>query len=71
MQSHLVDEAAKIIPSVPVLVNVISKRVRQLSNGHKPMVEVLPKMGLADIALTEVIQGKIGFEFKPKEEGKN
>ncbi len=71
MQSHLVDEAAKIIPSVPVLVNVISKRVRQLSNGHKPMVEVLSKMGLADIALTEVIQGKIGFEFKPKEEGKN
>jgi DNA-directed RNA polymerase subunit omega len=71
MQSHLVDEAAKIIPSVPVLVNVISKRVRQLSNGHKPMIEVLSKMGLADIALTEVIQGKIGFEFKPKEEAKN
>ncbi len=71
MQSHLVDEAAKIIPSVPVLVNVISKRVRQLSNGHKPMVEVLPKMGLSDIALTEVIQGKLGFEFKKKDESKD
>ncbi len=71
MQSHLVDEAAKIIPSVPVLVNVISKRVRQLSNGHKPMVEVLAKMGLSDIALTEVIQGKLGFEFKKKDESKD
>ena len=67
MQSHLVDEAAKIIPSVPVLVNIVSKRVRQLSNGHKPMVEVLPKMGLSDIALSEIIQGKLGFAFKPVE----
>jgi DNA-directed RNA polymerase subunit omega len=71
MQSHLVDEAAKIIPSVPVLVNVVSKRVRQLSNGHKPMVEVFAKMGLSDIALTEIIQGKLGFEFKKKDESKD
>ena len=54
MMSHLVDEASKKIPSVPYLVNVVSKRVRQLNAGHKPMVDVIGRMGLADIALTEI-----------------
>ena len=68
MMSHLVEEAAKKIPSVPLLVNVISKRVRQLSAGHKPMIEMLTRMGLADIALSEVIAGKLGYELKKKDE---
>jgi DNA-directed RNA polymerase subunit omega len=68
MMSHLVDEASKKIPSVPFLVNVVSKRVRQLNAGHKPMVDVVGRMGLADIALTEIIQGKLTFELKAKAE---
>ena len=70
MLSHLVDEAAKKIPNVPLLVNVISKRVRQLTAGHRPMIEVGPRMGWADIALTEVIEGKLGYELKQKDEAK-
>jgi DNA-directed RNA polymerase subunit omega len=66
MMSHLVEEAAKKIPSVPLLVNVVSKRVRQLNAGHKPMIDVITRMGFADIALTEIIEGKLGFEYKPK-----
>jgi DNA-directed RNA polymerase subunit omega len=71
MMSHLVEEAAKKIPNVPLLVNVISKRVRQLTAGHRPMVEAGPRMGWADIALTEVIEGKLGYELKQKEEEKD
>lgn len=67
MMSNLVEEAAKKIPSVPHLVNVVSKRVRQLNAGHKPMVDVISRMGFADIALTEIIQGKLGFETKSKD----
>ena len=59
MHTHLLEHAATIITSPQVLVNVISKRVRQLMNGHRALVEVLPRMGLADIALSEVIQGKL------------
>ena len=70
MMSHLVEEAAKKIPNVPLLVNVISKRVRQLTAGHRPMVDTGPRMGWADIALTEVIQGKLGYELKQKDEDK-
>ena len=64
--SLLVEEAAKKIPNVQLLVNVVSKRVRQLSAGHRPMVEAGPKMGLSDIALTEIIEGKLGYELKQK-----
>lgn len=68
MMSHLVDEAAKKVGSTPLLVNIISRRVKQLNAGHKPMVDVTGRMGLADIALTEVIEGKITHESKPKED---
>ena len=65
MTSSLVDEALKFIPSQQILVNVISKRVRQLSAGHRPMIETGPRMGFSDIALTEVIQGKLTWEAAP------
>lgn len=62
MQSHLIDEALKTIKVPQILINVISRRVRQLMLGHRPLVEVRPGTGFADIALTEVIEGKIAFE---------
>jgi DNA-directed RNA polymerase subunit omega len=68
MMNSLVEEASKTIPSVPLLVNVVSKRVRQLSAGHKPMIDVVTRMGLADIALSEIIAGKLGYEMKKKDE---
>lgn len=61
MTSQLLEEASKVIPSHQVLVNVVSKRVRQLTAGHRPMVETGPRMGFSDIALTEIIEGKLTF----------
>ena len=65
MTSHLLEEAAKIIPIPQVLVNVVSRRVRQLSQGHRPLIEPGPRMGLSDIALQEIIDGKLTFEAGP------
>lgn len=62
MTSHLLDDASKIITSPQVLINVVSKRVRQLSQGHRPLIEVGPRMGLSDIALTEIIDGKLTYK---------
>lgn len=62
MTSQLLDEAFKMIPSQQVLVNVVSKRVRQLTSGQRPLVEAGPRMGLSDIALTEIIEGKLKYE---------
>ena len=62
MSSHLLEEAAKVIPNTAVLVNVVSKRVRQLSNGRPPLVEVGPRMSYADVAFKEIIEGKLKVE---------
>ena len=59
MQSHLIDQASKVIKNPQILINVISRRVCQLTNGHLPLVEVGPVTGHSDIALMEVIQKKI------------
>ncbi len=67
MTSQLLEEAFKVIPSQQVLVNVVSKRVRQLTAGHRPMVETGPRMGFSDIALTEIIEGKLKWEEAPAE----
>ena len=62
MSSTLLEEAAKKIPNQQQLVNVVSKRVKQLSQGHRPMVEFGVRMGFSDIAFTEIIEGKLTFE---------
>lgn len=59
MKSTLVDQAAKIVIDPQVLINIVSQRVRQLNSGRAPLIEALPSMGAADIALTEIIEGKI------------
>jgi DNA-directed RNA polymerase subunit omega len=37
----------------------VSKRVAQLNQGRSPLINAVPSMGFADIALTEIIEGKI------------
>lgn len=69
MSSTLLEEANKVIKSQPILVNVVSRRVRQLSQGHRPMVEHSPREGFADIALKEIIEGKLQFEPAPAGSG--
>ncbi len=59
MKSELVYKAAEIITDPQKLVNIVSKRVRQLNSGRAPLIPTVPSMGAADIALTEIIEGKI------------
>jgi DNA-directed RNA polymerase subunit omega len=65
MTSSFIDEALKVIPNQQLLVNVVSRRVRQLTSGHRPLVETGPRMGFSDIALKEIIEGKINYELTP------
>jgi len=47
-----------------ILVNLISRRVRQLTSGggnSRPLVDQAGNLGAADIALLEVIEDKMGF----------
>ena len=59
MRSDLVEKAREVIPDSPILINMVSQRVRQLNNGRPPLIRVIQRMGQADIALQEIIEGKI------------
>lgn len=59
MKAELVEQAALVITDPPILINLVSKRVRQLQAGRPALVQRLAGLRDADIALTEIIQGKI------------
>src|SRR6202140_5493796 len=61
MTTQLLQEAAQFIPNQQLLINVVSKRVRQLGLGHRPMIETTPRMSLTDIPHKETIAGKLAF----------
>ena len=65
MKSELVDQASEIVTDPLVLINLVSQRVRQLNSGRSPLIPTVPSMGAADIALTEIIEGKIKHVYKP------
>jgi DNA-directed RNA polymerase subunit omega len=62
MKADLVKSATEVIPNPQILVNMISRRVRQLCLGHRPLVEFAPGLREADIALTEIAAGKLTYE---------
>ena len=66
MNAALVQQALKKVSNPNVLVNLVSQRVRQLNYGggrHRPLLADVEKFGAADIALMEIIEGKMGFEM--------
>jgi DNA-directed RNA polymerase subunit omega len=62
MNADLLTAASEVITNQQILVNMVSRRVRQLSLGHRPLVEYAPGLREADIALTEIANGKLTFE---------
>tara|TARA_B110000285_G_C14878895_1_gene492883 strand:+ start:497 stop:709 length:213 start_codon:yes stop_codon:yes gene_type:complete len=59
MNPTLLENARKVAGNDKILVNLISRRVRQLTSASRPLVETEPSMGFIDIALKEVGEGKI------------
>jgi DNA-directed RNA polymerase subunit omega len=62
MRADLVEQAAQVVIDPPILINMVSKRVKQLTAGRAPLVERRPGFREADIALLEIIHGKIKIE---------
>jgi DNA-directed RNA polymerase subunit omega len=58
-------EAAKAkVPSIPILINMVSKRVRQLNAGFRPLERpVSPNEDKLNIALREIAEGKLIAEI--------
>lgn len=64
MKAELVEQACKIIPEPQMLINVVSRRVAQLNNGRAPLIPTTPHMGNANIALREIIEGKLVYQLE-------
>ncbi|MFC1462320.1 DNA-directed RNA polymerase subunit omega [Verrucomicrobiota bacterium] len=64
MNLTLLDQAKDRVPSIPVLINMVSKRVRQLNAGFRPYVKPESRdEDKMDIALREIAEGKLIAEI--------
>jgi DNA-directed RNA polymerase subunit omega len=67
LNAELTRKALEKVGNPNVLVNLISRRVRQLNSGagglSRPLVADTANLGAGDIALLEIIEDKIGFEM--------
>ncbi len=64
MNINYLDQAKERVGNVPLLINIVSRRVRQLIAGQRPLVKPddlhMPNL---DIALKEVAEGKLTAEL--------
>lgn len=68
MNTELIEKAVRVVGDNQLLVNIVSKRVQQLNHGSDPFVPTTPEMGCGDIALTEIIEGKLVWREMTEEE---
>ena len=66
MNAELCKKALEKVGNPNVLINLVSRRVRQLNGGgggvNRPLLADVTNMGAADIALSEIIEDKMGWD---------
>ena len=68
MRDDYLQAAQSVITDPNILINVVSRRAKQLKSGYKPLIESLERLSAEDIALREIIEGKISYQLAEKEE---
>lgn len=66
MNSKYITSAQQQVPNTELLINLVSRRARQLAQGHRPLTQTDPHMDFADIALKEISEGKFSYEIVPQ-----
>jgi DNA-directed RNA polymerase subunit omega len=66
LNAEFAKRALEKVGNPNILVNILSRRVRQLTSGggkmSRPLVADAGQLGAADIALLEIIEDKMSFE---------
>jgi len=62
MRDDYIKQALLKIQDPNILINVVSRRVKQLRRGNRALVESLEKLTTEDIALREIIEEKISYD---------
>ena len=68
IKNNYLEPAQQRIPNPEILINVVRLRVRQLVQGHRPLTQTDARMEFSDIALKEIGEGKLGYEFPDEAE---
>ena len=68
MKSKYLEPAQQRVPNPELLVNLVSRRVRQLAQGHRPLTQTEARMDFAEIALKEISEGKVSYEVADSSE---
>ena len=64
LNAELIEKAKQKVTSVPLLVNIVSRRVRQLNAGMRPYLKPnSPNEEKVDIALREIVEDKLTAEI--------
>jgi len=67
MNAELAKKALEKVGNPNVLINLVSRRVRQLNGGGgglgRPLIDNVGNLGVGDIALREIIEEKIGWDM--------
>jgi DNA-directed RNA polymerase subunit omega len=64
LNPEYITQALAIVGNPNVLVNIISRRVRELNaHGKRPLIDDTVNLGVADIALLEIIHGKMEYSI--------
>jgi len=67
MKPELLNKALEKVGNPNILVNLIARRVRQLNYGgggiSRPLIANTGNMAAADIALSEIVEGKMGWDM--------
>jgi DNA-directed RNA polymerase subunit omega len=67
LNAELCRKALEKVGNPNVLINLVSRRVRQLNSGagssSRPLVADIANLGAADIALHEIIEEKLGWDM--------
>ena len=63
MNIKYLDAARQFEPNTEILINMVSRRVRQFAQGHRPLTLVEPRMEPIDVALKEISEGKFNYEI--------
>ena len=62
MRDEYLQEAQAIVEDPNTLINLVSRRSKQLKHGSKPLIESLEKLEPEDFALREIIEGQISYQ---------
>jgi len=63
MREDYLRAAFVIIEDPNILINVVSRRVKQLRRGARPLVVSLEKLEDEDVALREIAERKISYQL--------